>query len=69
MTLRQQQLVQDMGELVVPPSCGLQLMDVVTVTDPTAGLTAKKYRIVGLGLRYVKEGKPMYEQRVYLGNV
>ncbi len=68
-TLRQRQLAQDVGELVVPPSCGLQLLDVVTVTDPTVGLTAKKYRVVGLDLRYVKEGRPTYEQRVLLGNV
>ena len=41
----------------------------VTVTDPTVGLTAKKYRVAGLDLRYVREGRPTYEQRVLLGNV
>jgi hypothetical protein len=40
------------GELVAPLNAGQQLYDVVTVTSAPLGLTAQKFRVVGVGLDY-----------------
>jgi len=58
------------GSLVAPPNCGQELYDVVTITDPPAGLSLAKRRVLGLSLRYVRSGRaPAYEQRLTLGAV
>jgi hypothetical protein len=73
-TLRQEELSLEQGELVTPVNCGQELYDVVSVTDPRAGLSAATYRIVGLSMRYVRRSRsggrsPAYEQRLTLGRV
>jgi hypothetical protein len=58
------------GSLLAPPNCGQELYDVVAITDPPAGLSLAKRRVLGLGLRYVRSGRaPAYEQRLTLGAV
>jgi hypothetical protein len=42
---------------------------VIDVTDANAGLSAAKYRIVGLDLTYRRSGRAVYEQRLLLGKV
>jgi hypothetical protein len=56
------------GEIVAAVNCGLELYDVVEVTDAPAGLSAAKRRVLGLGLRY-SPAHGVYEQRVRLGGV
>jgi hypothetical protein len=68
--LRQEALSLARGELIAPVHCGLELHDVVAVTDPRAGLSKAAFRVAGLDLRYVRRSRsPVYEQRVLLGNV
>jgi hypothetical protein len=57
------------GELVSPPNCGQELHDVVEVTDPRAGLTAAKRRVVGVAVEYRRRGEPRYLQRLTLAGV
>lgn len=69
-TLRQEELSLALGELVSPPNCGQELYDVVSVTDPSAGLDEALYRVLGSELRYRRRGpSPAYEQRLLLGTV
>jgi hypothetical protein len=42
----------DMGVLMVPPHCGLEMWDVVGVTDTVCNLTNKKYRVKGWQMVY-----------------
>ena len=56
------------GEIVGPAHCGLELYDVVEVTDALAGLSAAKRRVMGLALRY-SASRGVYEQRMRLGGV
>ncbi len=68
--LRQATMASLSDEIVVPPNCGQELYDVVTVTDARAGLNAVARRVSGLGLRYVRGGtKPVCEMRLRLGAV
>ncbi len=66
-TLRQEELALALGEIVTPVNCGQELGDVVSITDPQAGLSAAKHRVVGLELRFARRGRSVYEQRVLLG--
>ncbi|MEX1254046.1 MAG: hypothetical protein WEE64_06875, partial [Dehalococcoidia bacterium] len=69
-SLRQEELSLSRGELVAPVHCGLELYDVVSVTDPRAGLASATFRVAGLDLRYVRRARsPVYEQRLLLGSV
>jgi hypothetical protein len=56
------------GEITAPVNCGLELYDVVEVTDALAGLSAAKRRVLGLSLRY-SAARRVYEQRVRFGGV
>jgi hypothetical protein len=56
------------GEITAPMNCGLELFDVVEVTDAPAGLSAVKRRVAGLALRY-SAGQGLYEQRIILSGV
>lgn len=56
------------GEITAPVNCGLELFDVIEVTDPLAGLSAAKRRVLGLSLRY-SANPGVYQQRVWLGGV
>jgi len=57
------------GEITVPVNCGQELYDVVEATDPGAGLTAAKRRVLGISLRYSTGERPEYQQRIALGAV
>lgn len=54
------------GEITVAVNCGLELWDVIEVTDPLAGLSAAKKRVSGIELRYSTGERPAYEQRLTL---
>jgi len=57
------------GEITTPVNCGQELYDVVEVTDPLAGLTAARRRVLGIALRYSTLGRAAYEQRITLGGM
>ena len=58
------------GEVLVPVNCGQELYDVVEVTDPRAGLSATRRRVLAMSLRYVRDRpSPAYEMRLGLGAV
>jgi len=68
--LRQAAMASRAEEIVVPPNCGQELYDVVTITDGRAGLDAAPRRVTGLSLRYRRDAaKPTYEMRLRLGAV
>ena len=50
--LAQEEASISVGSIETPPNCGLELYDLVDVTDPAAGLSAAKRRVVGIRLRY-----------------
>ena len=68
-TLRQEALDLALGEIVTPVNCGQELHDVIEVTDANAGLSAAPYRVQGIELRYAREGRAVYQQRLLLGRV
>jgi len=47
-------------------NCGQELIDVVEVTDASAGLSVARRRVVGLALRYAIDQRLVYEQPVTL---
>jgi hypothetical protein len=49
--------------------CGVELYDVVDVTDPPAGLTSSARRVIGYRWRYSTTGRPGYDMTLTLGNV
>jgi hypothetical protein len=53
-------------EVTVPVHCGLQLWDVISVTDAGAGLVAAKRRVAGIDMRYSTGERASYEQRLTL---
>lgn len=55
-------------EIVVPPNCGQQLYDVVEVTDEATGLSAARYRVMGIGLE-CRPNKGIYQMKLGLGGV
>ena len=59
------------GLLEAPVNCGLELFDVVSVTDPKAGLTNARRRVTGLDLKYRRGpgGPPVYSQTLTLSGV
>jgi hypothetical protein len=67
--LRQELLARARGELVSAVNCGHEMYDVVSVTDDALGMSAEKFRVAGLELRYARERRPVYEQRLLLGGV
>jgi len=50
------------------PHCGLQLLDVIEITDPAAGLTGLRRRVSGYDLRWQPESAG-YVQQIKLGEV
>ena len=69
---RAQALLQKAGrtataEITVPSNCGQELYDVVEVTAAQAGLDARRYRVLGLHLRYEAERGPGYTHTLRLG--
>ena len=68
--LRHQEMQADDDEVLVPVNCGQELYDVVEVTDPRAGLSAARRRVLSMSLRYVRDRPtPAYEMRLRLGAV
>ena len=59
------------GSIEAPLNCGLELYDLVDVTDPGAGLAAAKRRVVGLRLRYSRGPgrRPAYSHTLTLAGV
>jgi hypothetical protein len=54
--------------LVTLPNVGLQLLDVVTVTDARAGVSGEVYRVRGIVEKYDMTKSPLvWQQRVALG--
>ncbi len=66
--LRQLALDQPGGTLTVPPVCGLEVLDVVDITDPLIGASAVKRRVQEIRWRYDARGGT-YEQQISLGAV
>ncbi len=66
--LRQQQLDQPGGALTVPPNCGLEVLDVIDLSDPLISASPVKRRVQAVRWRYdVAAGT--YEQHISLGAV
>jgi len=66
--LRKHETTKKRGELVTLPNVGLQLLDVVTVSDARAGISGEVYRVRGIVEAYDTTKKALvYEQRVALG--
>jgi len=66
--LRKHDATKRRGELVTLPNVGLQLLDVVTVTDARAGVSGEVYRVRGIVETYDTTKAPLvFEQRVVLG--
>ena len=59
------------GLLEAPVNCGLELFDVVSITDPAAGLNDARRRVTGLNLNYRRGpgGPPVYSQTLTLTGV
>jgi hypothetical protein len=68
--LRHEEMRAADGEVLVPVNCGQELYDVVEVSDPRAGLSAARRRVLAMSLRHVRD-KPTaaYEMRLRLGAV
>jgi hypothetical protein len=49
--------------------CGIQLYDVVDVSDPGAGLSAAPRRVLGYSWRYSTGARPRYDMSLRLGEV
>lgn len=54
------------GEITSPVNCGLELWDVISVTDPLAGLSAAKKRVAAIDLRYSTGERAAHEQKLTL---
>jgi hypothetical protein len=54
------------GEITVPVNCGLELWDVISVTDPLVGLSAVRTRVAAIEMRYSTGERPAYEQTLTL---
>jgi len=51
--LRHAEIASVGGVIRIAPNCGQQLYDVIDITDPRAGLSEDKRRVIGLTLVYV----------------
>jgi hypothetical protein len=63
---RQRALDERAGELVCPPICGLELLDVLTFSDPLVAASAQTRRVSGITWR-LDSARGVYEQRIALG--
>jgi hypothetical protein len=66
--LRQRALDERAGELVCPPICGLELLDMLTFSDPLVSASAQTRRVAGITWR-LHRPREVYEQRIALGVV
>ena len=61
-----QRLSQASGYIVIPPNCGAEIWDVITVTDAGCAQDQQAYRIVGYRFDYEPRRK-LYEHKLLLG--
>ena len=69
--LAKERIFSPAGCFEAPVNCGLEVFDVVSVTDPAAGLDSVQRRVAGLDLKY-RSGAgrlPIYSQIVTLSRV
>ncbi len=66
--LREADIASFGGTLIVPPNCGQQLYDVIDISDPRAGLSTAKRRVVGIVIGY-RPDLGDYRQRLSLADV
>ena len=52
-------------------NAGQELFDVVKVTDPRIGVSARKFRVIGIGLEYSRHPsrRPRYDSLLALGEM
>jgi len=67
--LRHEEIRSADDDLLAPVNCGQELYDVVEVTDPGAGLSAARRRVLAMSLRYVRDRPAAYDMRLRLGAV
>lgn len=68
--LRRTALAVPRGELVAPPNVGQEVGDVIEVTSSALGLTAARFRVASLRLRFARGGpRPLYEMTLALSDV
>lgn len=70
--LRKSQLAKDLGEIVVPPSCGLEIADVVSYADDLASASSITARVRSIVTAFRRAGPgrtPVYEQTIGLGGL
>ena len=67
--LRKAVLAKDLGLLVTPPNCGLEIGDVVAFTDAAVGPSQVKARVKSIVTIYKRAARAVFEQRVALGGV
>jgi hypothetical protein len=67
--LRKAVLASDLGELVTPPNCGLEVGDVVSFSDSAVSGSALKARVAGIRTTYKRAARAGFEQRIRLGGV
>jgi hypothetical protein len=67
--LRHEEIRSADDDLLAPVNCGQELYDVVEVTDPGAGLSAARRRVLAMSLRYVRDRAAAYDMRLRLGAV
>ena len=66
--LRKHEATMKRGELVTLPNVGLQMFDVVTVSDARCGISSAIYRVRGIEEVYDATKHPLiYRQKVTLG--
>ncbi len=67
--LRKATLRKDLGELVTPPNCGLEVGDVIAFTDASIAPGQQRARVRSILTVYRRERQPVFEQRLGLGGV
>ena len=69
--LAKERLAMHGGVLETPVNCGLELFDVIAITDPSAGLKASKRRVTAIDLKYRRgpNAPPAYSQTLTLSGV
>ncbi len=67
--LRKSVLAKDLGVLVTPPNCGLEVGDVIAFSDPAILASQVKARVKSIVTDYRRIGRAVFEQRVGLGGV
>ena len=66
--LRNATLETDLGDLLTPTNCGLQIGDVVAYDDPLVSASQRKGRVISIQTRF-RRRSAIYEQRIGLGGV